>query len=346
MNAGWPSFLAFGLACASLMWLAFRPAWREWRVPTDSQPLPVSLSYTGDIDHFAEVFRESALATIAGGDPSGGGAFAIVPARIERMDWAGAIRPLLSFNAIRATGRIGCKPPLYVIGRIETDAGASFSALYVQGAIRLGPRSEIAEWAYAEDVIHLDEGCVALRRISSAIAVELDRDCCFERINAPVVRFGLARGNAPGRMPAEPVEAPLSTLAGAVRRSESLYMVTGDCELPPARLFRGSLVVTGRLTIGASTTIIGDVKARKGICVGSGARILGALTSEKDIAIRDGAAIRGPVVSETEIRLGAGTVIGGPDKPTTISAEGIYAEAGAVAHGTVWARDLGIVWSP
>jgi len=345
VNAAWPSFLAFGLACASLMGLAFGPAWREWRRPTDSQPLPVSLSYTSDIDHFAEVFRETALATIAGGTPVAGSAFAIVPARIERMDWAAAVRPLLSFNPIRATGEIECKPPLYVIGRIETDAGASFSALYVQGAIRLGPGSEIAEWAYAEDIIHLGQGCIALRRISSAVAVELDRDCCFERINAPVVRFGLAHGLAPGRMQAEPVEASLSTLAGAVRRSDSLCMVNGDCDLPPSRLFRGSLVVTGRLTIGASTRIIGDVKARKGVFVGPGARIVGALTSEKDIMIQDGAVIRGPVVSETEIQLGTGAVIGGPDNPTTVSAESIYAEAGAVAHGTVWARDLGIVWS-
>lgn len=345
MSVAWPSFLAFGLACAGLMWFAFRPAWQEWRTPTDVRPLPISLSYTSDIDHFAEAFRITALATIAGGAPAGGNAFAIVPADAGKMDWSRAIRPLLSFNPIKSAGGIRCKPPLFVIGGIESDAGGSFSALYSQGAIRLGPRSEILEWAFAEDVIHLGAGCTALRRISSTVAVELDDRCCFERINAPVVRFGL--GELAGRTRREPalVEASFGDLAGATRRSQSLHRIAGDCDLPSGSQYHGSLVVTGRLSVGASTRIHGDVKARKGVTIGAGASIVGALTCEKDIEIQDGATIRGPVVSETEIRIGTNASIGSTDLPTTVSAEGIFAEAGAVAHGTVWARDLGIVWS-
>lgn len=345
MIAEWAYFAAFGLICAALMWIAFRPAWREWRSPTDSRPLPVLLNYTGDIDHFAEKFRLSAVARISGKGMTADAAFDVVPAEPASMDWSGAQRPLISFGAIKATSAIRCRQPLFVNGSIESLAGGSFSALFSQGGIRLGPQSEILDWAYADDVIHLGAGCTAWRRISSATAVELDDQCCFERINAPVVRFAL--GQAGGRRRLEPAltEASLGDLKGATCRTGTLYVVRGDCAIPPMRHYRGSLIVTGRLTIGDSTRIDGDVKARKGVSVGPRARVGGALTSGRKIEVLEGAFILGPVISESVIKLGADAVIGKADIPTTVSAENIFAEAGAVAHGTVWARELGMVWS-
>ncbi len=79
--------------------------------------------------------------------------------------------------------------------------------------------------------------------------------------------------------------------------------------------------------------------------MGAGARVQGALCSEKQIQILDHAHVTGPLVSESGILLGAGVQVGTPQALTTVSAETIMAEAGARAHGTVWARRLGIVWT-
>jgi predicted acyltransferase (DUF342 family) len=122
-------------------------------------------------------------------------------------------------------------------------------------------------------------------------------------------------------------------------------MIKGDCDLPAGKTYRGSLVVTGYLSIGAGTRIIGDVKARMGIVVGAGAVIGGSLICEKKIQILEQACIKGPVISETVILIGACSRIGIPEIPTTLSAKNIIAESGVVAHGTVWATELGVVWS-
>lgn len=344
MIGEWQYFVVFGLLCSGLMWIAFRPAWQEWRSPTDCKPLPVLLNYTGDIDHFAEKFRQAALARITGKVPAAADAFEIVPPEPAFMDWQNARRPLISFVPIKAASAIQCKPPLFVNGSIESPAGGSFSALFSQGGIRLGPHSEILDWAYADDAIHLGAGCTAWRRISSGTAVELDDRCCFERINAPVVRFGLDQTGCRSRDETELTEASFGDLDRAIRRTDSLHVVLGDCALPPLRFYRGSLIVTGRLIIGAGTRIEGDVKARKGVSVGPRARIGGALTCGRKIEILEEAFILGPVVSETIIQLCANAVIGKAEIPTTVSAENILAEVGAVAHGTVWARELGLVW--
>lgn len=79
--------------------------------------------------------------------------------------------------------------------------------------------------------------------------------------------------------------------------------------------------------------------------MGDHARVQGSLCSEKQIQLLDHAQVAGPVVSESGILLGAGVQVGSPQALTTVSAETIMAEAGARAHGTVWARQLGIVWS-
>ncbi|MGY8905326.1 MAG: polymer-forming cytoskeletal protein [Burkholderiales bacterium] len=338
-------FLAFALVCFSLLWIAFGPAWQEWRHPTDLQPLPIAANYTSNIDHFSDQFRAIALARITGQPMSSHAVFEFVPDTHDQVDWSAAKRPLISFNALKSRRAIECRPPLFVNGDVVLDANNRFSGLHAQGNVQLGPNSEISEWAHADGSLYLQAGCIALRRISSAIAIALDHECCFERLHAPVVHFGPDTGQPATADEPSLIESSFSEIDGAVRRSDSLYLVQGNCKLPRGRLYRGSLIVTGRLLIGTCTQVIGDVKARAGVVVGAKARIEGALTSEKQIQLLSQASVMGPVVSETVILMGGHSRIGSPALPTTVSAENIVAEAGAVAHGTVWARDLGVVWS-
>jgi hypothetical protein len=56
-----------------------------------------------------------------------------------------------------------------------------------------------------------------------------------------------------------------------------------------------------------------------------------------------GAAVGGPLVSEGDVLLCAGARIGSPTSATTLSAARLVAEDGACAHGTVHAREAGVV---
>jgi predicted acyltransferase (DUF342 family) len=132
-------------------------------------------------------------------------------------------------------------------------------------------------------------------------------------------------------------------LPDAIEQTPMLFLVRGDCALPPASLFRGSLVVTGFLTIGAGTTVLGDIKAREGVSIGHGARVEGAVTCEKRVYVFQEAQVHGPVISESDILVGTGALIGLPEAETTVSASNIIVEDGVVMHGMIWAREIGMV---
>ena len=338
--------LLFLVICMLLLTMPFVPALREWQLPADCAPLPISRHYANEIDHFAVQFRDTVKAKIAGSELDLAKHFDYVTEPAEAMDWSSQAHPLIAGQAIHSQTAICCQQPLYATAELECARDSSFAALYGEDAVRLGPYSEILEWAHAEGAISLGVACVALRRISSKVAINFSAQCCFERVNAPVIRFAELPEDTPQPEVMGGFLADIDLLPGAVRRTPNLHMIKGDCTLPPGHVFKGSLVVTGRLVIGNYTTIIGDVKVREGTIVGNGARVVGSLTCEDRIYILDHAQVAGPLISETDIVLGAGAVIGRMDAPTTVSAENIVAKSGAVAHGTLWARNVGVVWAP
>ena len=338
-------YLAFVLLGVALAVLAFGPTWREWRYPTDTAALQVLPQYTTDIEHFSDRFRVLVQAHQAqqAGPPTDD--FDFAPLALEGVNWAAMRRPMVCLGSMKPSGAIACSAPVFIHGDFEAQAHSRFVGLLAQGAIRLGKGCEVGQWAHADASLHLERGCTGLRRLSSATSVDLEADCCFERIQAPLITFG---GPAPADTEREMwplIDAGFEGLEGAVRQSEHVTLVRGNCKLPRMHRYRGSLVVTGRLLIGAGTEIVGDVKARDGIVMGAGARVEGALCSEKQIQVLDHAHVTGPLVSESGILLGSGVLVGTPQAPTTVSAETIMAEAGARAHGTVWARRLGVVWT-
>ena len=138
-------------------------------------------------------------------------------------------------------------------------------------------------------------------------------------------------------------EGSFADLPGAVRQTSLLYLIRGDCALPAETIYIGSLIVTGFLTIGAGTTVVGDIKTREGVSIGPGAWVQGAIVCEKRIYVFKGARALGPVVSEADVLVGANAVIGLPDSLTTITAQNIILESGVIVHGTIWAREIGMV---
>lgn len=333
----------FTLLCLGMLVLPFLPTWSEWRRPTDAGPLPVPEDGSQDPTYLAERMRERMARLRPGGPEAGYQPIGEVDLMDADADARNRHLPVLAVEPVRTLGAVHSLRPLYATADLDMRGGGMLSEVMSEGRLDLGPRSRVAGWAHADKGVHLGEHSVAGQRVSSSGDVQLDRGCCFERVHAPVVRFGRGtraqRADAPRRM-----QADFAQLPGAVKRSDALWRVEGDCTLPEGCHFSGSLVVTGTLSIGAATLVEGDVKARKGVLVGPGAQVTGSVICDNGIHVMQGAEIGGPMVSETHLLLAAGVRLGGPQAPTTVNAGAIIAQEGVVAHGTVWARQAGVVW--
>lgn len=347
MTQDYITFTAFALVCLLLLTLPFVPAFREWLWPTDFAALPISANYTTDIDHFARRLHADASARLGLAGPTGYEDFDFVgdPASAAGtdLDWRKAEKRLIARSSITSTSPVRSVQPVYVQGSLQGGAESTFAALYATGDITLGEHSTVDDWAHADGVLRMGRHSVALRRVSAGNAIELGNDTWFERLYAPALRFGSRVSQVVPPAGAEQTPASYADLPGAVQQTPLLYLIRGDCALPPARIYRGSLVVTGFLTIGAATTIVGDIKAREGVSIGHRASVQGAVTCEKRVYVYRDARTWGPVVSESDILIGANALVGLPDAPTTVTARNIIVEDGVVVHGTLWAREIGMV---
>lgn len=339
-------YAVFGFVCLVLLTLPFIPAFREWLYPTDISALPIAANYSSDIDHFASRLQRDVAAKMGSGSPTGYEDFEFVSDWTEDMDWSKVSKRLICRSSIDSDNEIRSSFPLYVDGDIRAGVNSDFAALYATGNIDLGADSEVHDWAHAGGTLSLRANSVALRRISAGTAIELGKEVWFERLQAPTVYF--APGSAPLVPPADvqQLAGSYADLPNAVQQTPLLFLIRGDCALPAGKIYQGSLVVTGFLTIGASTTVVGDIKAREGLSVGNGASVEGAITCEKRVYMFKNARAHGPLVSESDVLIGANAVIGLADAQTTVSARNIIVEHGAMIHGTVWAHEIGMVKAP
>ena len=344
MTPGDPlTYALFAVVCLVILTLPFVPAFREWRHPTDFAALPVLPNYTSDIDHFARRLHSDVTARLGTGLPTGHEDFDILADQpAQKTQWSTARRRMIS-HGIATESAIRSAQQLYVQGSISAGAKSAFPSLYATGDIELGPESEIQDWAHADGVLHMRANSVALRRISAGTAIELGNDTWFERMNAPTIYFGSRSAPLPEAGQAAQVEGNFSDLPGAVQQTPALFLIRGNCALAPDTVYRGSLVVTGFLIVGAGTTVVGDIKARDGVSIDYRAVVEGAITCEKRVYVFKEARVLGPVISESDILIGAHAVVGLPDAPTTVSAANIIVEDGVVVHGTIWAHEIGMV---
>ena len=342
MTAGILAYAEFGLVCLVILVLPFVPAFREWRHPTDAAPLPVLPNYTSDIDHFARRLQSDVKSKLGLGKSTGHEEFELVDHPAANVDWSKKRHRMIS-QAIATETSVRSAQQLYVEGSIRAGGGSAFPSLYATGDIDLGNESEIRDWAHADGAVKLGGNSVALRRISAGTLIELGTDSWFERMQAPTLYFG-SRANR-GLPPGEKAQIPadFAELPNCVQRTPALFLIRGDCALPAGRIYQGSLVVTGFLTIGAGTTVVGDIKARDGVSLDYQAQVKGALTCEKRIYLFTGTRVDGPVISESDLLVGTGAVVGLLDAHTTVSAANIIVEDGVVVHGAIWAHEIGMV---
>jgi cytoskeletal protein CcmA (bactofilin family) len=337
------AYAAFALVCLLLFTLPFIPAFREWRHPSDIAALPILPNYTSDVDHFSRRLQADAEARLGQGVATGYEEFDFVTDQLEDMDWGRARKRLISRSSIDTLSPIHSAQPVYVEGSLRAAAGSSFSALYPTCDIALGAESEINDWAHADGVLRLGPNSIALRRISAGTAIELGNEAWCARRQAPTLHFGLRTRRVVPVAEADQTPASYADLPNAIEQTPALFLIRGDCALPAGKIYRGSLVVTGFLTIGPGTTVIGDIKARKGASIGRGASVQGAVTCEKRVYVFKDARVLGPMISESDILIGTRALIGLPDAQTTVSARNIIVEDGVVVHGAIWAHEIGMV---
>ena len=189
--------------------------------------------------------------------------------------------------------------------------------------------------------VRLSELTAAMEDVAASDSIEIGKGCHFQRLDAPCIYFG---ANAAPTVSAEPYAA-LKVLnpGNATRWGKNGLRIVGDFQIPDATFYEGCLIVTGTLSIGDDCLIQGDLKARQGLRVGSRTVIAGAVFCDESIHIQTESKINGPVLAATQLRIEPKVSIGTTQKPTTVSANHMLVEQGCVIHGTVWARDAGMV---
>lgn len=209
------------------------------------------------------------------------------------------------------------------------------------------------EWQRPTDRQALRPAAAAdpLNDIRSDQLVLMPRNACFRCIEAPVILFGRHRA-APSVFAGRSALlhdyplAPHAPLPGAQPWGDGGWRVEGDCTLLGQRHWRGSLVVTGVLAVGAGALVQGDVKAHRGIVIGQGAVVTGSVISDQGIRVFCDAVIGGPVLAESLLQLGGGVRLGDLQMPTSVSAAELLVDDGVVIHGSVQATQVGLVRGP
>ncbi|SFF51999.1 Polymer-forming protein [Duganella sp. CF458] len=351
-------FFAFQVV---LFMLPLLPALVEWRVRRDAQPLKVVRDYDGNIKHFANRFRQflgeqfAELAQAAGaatvprnGRLATGDRYQLVgadgtPSITEQERAAQAMQQLvLGTGALELGQGLLYEKEVFAAGAIRTGNGNSFRALLARGDIVLGEQCDVLRWAHSDTRLTAGRRARLFGRVSANQELVLHGETRFGRMHAPTIRFGAALpAPLPQPQPAsrKALERPAALLDDAAGR----WLAGGDLDVPEACLHHGNLVARGSMTLGMHAMIEGSIKCHGDLHVAAGARIDGALVCSGNMFIGPGCTIRGPLVCEKSIEIDAGTVLGSDSAETTVTAVEIRVREGAVAHGTVWARELGYV---
>lgn len=353
-------FGAAALFVLAGLWLAlpFVPAFLEWRNKRDAKPLRVVQDHDGDVRHFAHRFRaylgERLPAGPVLGDVSAetaelndatpyipvpsGGEPALAP-----HEWRSGRVPRL----IVAHGDLWLPAPMaylseiYARGRVSGDEGIVCRAILTEQDVVLGAGSMVLRWLHADGSVAVGAGSVLYGRVSAEDAIRLGPDCRFERLHAPEVHFASSARPPDGEeIVRQPFELQRSSRAEVAARR---WLVHGRLTIPKHSYFKGDLVVYGTLRIGEGCHIQGSVKSHRDLHVGADTRIDGSAVSNREIVLGDRCVLKGPILAERAVRIGAWCRVGKRTNRTTISAPRIVVGPGVVSHGTVWAREHGVM---
>lgn len=354
--------LLFFASTLALFIIPLLPALIEWRGRSDDQPLQVVRGYDGDIRYFAVRFRQMLDDTLPGLTQGRIAAGTPVEGRLGRDTYQllapnqqptfgpledmsqSTNRMILGSGSLTLPGGFFFEKEIYAFGRIMCGSRSSYRVLLAEDVIELAGDCDVVRWAHSNTCISVGQMSRLYGRISADQEIRLERDTRFVRMFAPKIHFGpsisVHRPDvAPPDLARTPFPAPDSLLDSTSER----WLIEGMLNVPAASFHAGNLVVENNLSIAEGTLIQGDLKSGADLRLGANVQVLGAIVADGNIHIGPGCRIAGPIISEGRITIEAESCIGTQDQPTTIAAHEIHIEEGVLAHGSVWARELGYV---
>jgi len=350
-------FFALFIAWAAVPLL---PALIELRRRTDVKPLRVVRASDVDIRHFAHRFRvwvdgalgEPIAACRANGAAvegalADGTRYAVLPDGAPPTLAPAADGPASCLGVVIGCGRLslpaGALFPfeVYAANSVEVGERTICRAILADGDLQLGRGCWSLRWLHARVALLAREDCALHGRASANISMRLEEGCRFERLHAPTIAFG-----APAPLPAAPAaREPLAAtdIPRLVDDVAGRWLVRGDLTIPAGRIVNADVVATGNLRVGAGVLVNGGLKCHGDLILEDGVEVNGSVVAGRDVRAGRGCRIRGPVIAERDARIGSGTRLGSAERPTTLSVRQLEIEAGAVAHGTVWAHEGAVV---
>ena len=245
---------------------------------------------------------------------------------------------VLAAGHLDIPGELICDREIFAEGRINVAHNALVKSALSQRDIAIGRRARVTRWVRTERRLDVAEAGQLKGWASAAQEIALARRVQFEQLLAPRIVFG--------RLPDE-AQRPhqLDTVArfDPPQRSNGQPGNGRNLKIPAGHTVKADLLVSGRLVIGDSCRIIGDLRADKSIVIGKNVVVEGAAYADGPISIGPGCQINGPVYSRNEVQLGRGSVIGSPAHPSTLAADTLLISEGCIAHGSVWALRRGEV---
>ena len=362
--------LVFLAATLLLLLLPFLPGLREIRARRDAAALPVS-DTTVDVRHFAHGFRaflerelgEPLERVRASGMRRSGwieqqGSYSVLAAgeALELFDderERGALdRIVAAIGDVEVPAGLSCTREVYAGGTFRAGAGAEVRAALAEVDVVLERGARVLRWVHAGRDLRVESGAALSGRASADRSIRVAPGCTFERMHAPLIRFG---GGAAPALPragdvvgAPSFDVPLTgwrpeTVPAPHELAAGRLLVDGDLEIPPRSRVGCDLVVRGRLTLGAGVRLEGSAKGHGAVRLAPGVRVSGSVIGQGDVVLEDNVTVDGPVIAEERLTIGARCTIGTAAEPSTVRAGAITVRGGSVVHGTAWASGRGEV---
>ena len=359
-------FLSFLILCfMAFGWLALPllPALDELRRKTDVAPLRVVREYDGNIRYFARGFQQYVQAQLAALPAdwqqreahneysndvfADGSEFCVV---------RGARFPLSEIESENRTVRkivLTCAEidlPSDVVFSLEVRADkllrsgekTVFRAILGESDLVLGDNNSVLRWLHCEGSGTVGRSSTLYGRASSETQLTLAEECEFQRLYAPRLFFGNSK--TPQKPNVTLGVAPRKWVPENAReQAPGHFFARGDVVIPANVHFEGNLVATGALRIGAGARVEGSTKSHGDTVLESGSCVAGSVVSAGRLRLEENCTVSGPLIAESDVSVGAGSRLGDEQNPTTLSAPNIEIQSGVVAHGTVWAREMGKV---
>jgi len=350
--------------------LPLLPMFFELYRRTDVAPLAVPAHFEGDTPHFARRFRayidhqlEEMPAPLPTDKrrhlPDGTPVYVVDEATPFKSEYpekrVPATPPRVTVTAVPVTipAKTSALREVYAERWMEAGDSCVFRSVFGEESVDLGEKTCVLRWVHAADVLHAGADSQLYGRASAGDRLEIDEGCRFERLFAPEIRFGAgaARGRQRDTSSLRKLEPDLPPLPSTpvhragengVDRRLPLRIV-GDYQLPPRTLLERDLVVSGELRVGEGCVAKGSLKGTNGIALGEDVVVGGSVVTEGNLWLKAGCTVRGPLIAERDVFIERDCCIGAGGVQTTVTSARIYIEPGVTVHGTVWAREVGLV---